>query len=417
VKSNLSPLTFDSLILLILCTLSEPLPAHAQSVDWRAARNVAGAYNAFGFNLLAQMRRSLPDKNIFISPVGAGFALAMVQNGAGGQTGEEIRQALQIDRMGAPEAIAATASLLQCLQNLNHGDGQGTKTQLEIANSLWINKGFPIKPSFLSVNQESFKAQVSGADFSAPATVPLINAWVSEHTHGTIPQILAPPLDPLTQVIVLDAIYFKSDWLFQFDPKLTSDKPFKLGDGKTPKYPRMYQTGRFQYFENRQLQAIALPYSYHVAMYVILPKSSLSTLVNQLTPDNWKKWTAQMTGRAGSVELPHMKLENSYGLDGSLAALGIRRAFTPEADFSGISDQSLYVSSVVQKTFVEVNEQGTMAGAATVLTLTAGIHDPKKEPPPFEMIVDHPFLVAICDNATGSVLFLGAIVDPGNSRP
>ncbi|MGA2177889.1 MAG: serpin family protein [Verrucomicrobiota bacterium] len=412
-KSNVCPRSFGLVILSILCTLLEPLPAHAQPGDWRAARDAAGAYNAFGFNLLAQMRKSLPGGNVFISPVGAGLALAMAQNGAGGQTREEIRQVLHIDRMGAPEANAANAALLQSLQQ----NPREENTQLEMANSLWIDKGFPIKPSFLATNQQSFRAQVSSADFRDPATVPLINAWVSEHTHGTIPQIVKAPLDSAVELIVLDAIYFKSDWMFQFDPKLTTDKPFKLADGRTPKYPRMYQTGKFSYYENVQLQAIALPYSYGFEMDVILPRFSLDKLVSQLTPDNWNEWTGYTAYRTGSVELPRMKLENSYELNGPLADLGMRRAFVfGAADFSGISDQSLYVSTVAQKTFVEVNEKGTEASAATELMVAAG-EAPEKPPPPFEMIVDHPFLVAICDGRAKSILFLGAIMDPGNSPP
>jgi serpin B len=151
-------------------------------------------------------------------------------------------------------------------------------------------------------------------------------------------------------------------------------------------------------------------------MYVILPKVPLDNLVKQLTPENWKEWTGQMSHRASSVELPRMKLKNSYELDGALRALGIRRAFGPEADFSGISDRSLYLSKVVQRTFVEVNEEGTEAGAATELFVALSINDPQSEPPPFKMIVDHPFLVAICDSLTGSGLFLGAIMDPAMTQ-
>ena len=301
------------------------------------------------------------------------------------------------------------------LQGLQQRRPFEKKFELEIANSLWIDKGFPIKPSFVAANQQSFQAQVSGADFRNPATVPLINAWVSEHTHGMIPQIVEAPLDRDVRLIVLDAIYFKSDWMFPFDPKLTTDKPFKLADGRTPKYPRMYQTGKFRYYENAQLQAIALPYSYEVEMYVILPKASLDNLVTQLRA-NWVEWTAPMQSRSGSVELPRMKMENGYDLKGSLAALGIRRAFVfPVADFSGISDETLYVSKVVQMTFIEVNEKGTVASAATGMSLSRGL--PPRPQPPFEMIVDHPFLVAISDRQSGSILLPGAIMDPGDSRP
>ncbi len=209
--------------------------------------------------------------------------------------------------MSAAEANAGNAALLQRLRNLKHGDQQAEKIQLEIANGLWVAHGFPIKASFISTNQESFQAQVSDADFNDPATVRQINAWVSEHTHGTIPHIAESPLDPLARLIVLDAIYFKSDWMFQFDPKATRDMPFRLADGRRTTRARMRQSGQFRYYENGQVQAIALPYSYAVQMYV------------------------------------------------------------------------------------EVNEKGTEASAATEMIISQGIHDPSKDPPPFTMMVDIPF--------------------------
>jgi serpin B len=219
------------------------------------------------------------------------------------------------------------------------------------------------------------------------------------------------PLEPALRLIVLDAIYFKGDWLAPFNKNRTRDLPFTLAGGQSITHPRMSRSGRFSYEEEDNFQAVALPYAGgDVSMYVFLPKGSLSDLLRSLTPERFDRAAARMESRHGTVELPRFKLENEYNLKGVLAAMGMRLAFTSGADLSGISSEPLKISWVKQKTYLEVNEQGTVAAAATGIGVTA--EAAHREPPPFRMVVDRPFFLAIREQQTGLLLFLGAIADP-----
>jgi serpin B len=368
-----------------------------------AIEKVAGSYNAFGLKLLAQTRQSVPGRNVFLSPAGLAFALSMAANGAQGETLRQILATLQ-QEAGAPDLNEANQALLEHLSKLD------SKIKLEIANSLWTARDVRIKPAFLAVSRQFYEAEVASVDFTNPATAQKINDWCSDHTHGKIPKMVEPPLDA-NRLIILDAIYFKGDWIVPFDKKLTRDLPFTLGNGQTVTHPRMSRTGDFQYYEDDAFQAVRLPYAGRaVSMYVFLPKKSLAGFLQNLTMENWEQWTAQFRSRKGTVELPRFKLENDYDLKGVLEALGMPAAFTRQANFHGISDEPLYIDWVKQKTYVDVNEEGTEAAAVSGIGMRALAV--RQEEPPFRMVVDRPFFLAIRENQSGAMLFLGAIVDP-----
>jgi serpin B len=368
-----------------------------------AIEKVAGSYNAFGLKLLAQTRQSVPGKNVFLSPAGLAFALSMAANGAQGETLRQMMAALQ-QEAGAPDLNEANQALLGHLSKLN------AKIKLEIANSLWTARDAKIKPAFLDVSRQFYQAEVASVDFKDPATAQKINDWCSDHTHGKVPKMVQPPLDA-NRLILLDAIYFKGDWTVPFDKKLTRDLPFTLGNGQTVTHPRMSRTGDFEYYEDDAFQAVRLPYEGRaVSMYVFLPKKSLAEFLQNLTMANWERWINQLRSRKGAVELPRFKLENEYDLKHVLEALGMPVAFTRRANFHGISDESLYIDWVKQKTYVDVNEEGTEAAAVTGLGFRASVA--RRGEPPFRMVVDRPFFLAIRENPSGAMLFLGAIVDP-----
>lgn len=369
------------------------------------AQDAARAYNKFGFQLLTQCRATLPNTNFFLSPAGAAFALSMVENGAKGQTLREMATVLQTENLPLIELNQANKALLDRLSSLN------PKIQLQIANALWSDKNAEIEPQFTSVNHDSYNAEVSSADFHAPATVNAINNWVSAHTDGKIPTIVEAPLDPALRLIVLDALYFKGDWLKPFDTNQTHDLPFILEGGQTITHPRMNRSGKFNYDEEDNFQAVALPYAGGgVNMYVFLPKGSLSALLQQLTSEQFDGAIQRMEPRQGTVELPRFKLQNDYNLTSVLKAMGMGLPFSAEADFSGISQVPLRISWIKQKTYVDVNEQGTVAAAVTGVMV--GAMAVRREPPPFRMIVDRPFFLAIRERQTGLILFLGAVSDP-----
>jgi serpin B len=363
------------------------------------------AYNRFGFELLAQARQKAPGTNLFLSPPGLAFALSMVQNGARGETLRQMAAMLHVEDIPAADLNTANKSLLDHLTSLD------PKLKLEIANGLWTDKSAVIEPEFAAANKSAFNAELLSADFKDPAFVKTINDWVSDHTDGKIPQMMQGLLDPMLRIIVLDAIYFKGVWLHPFDRAETRDLPFTLAGGQAVQHPRMVRSGEFSYRENETFQAVDLPYAgAEVSMVVFLPKGGLDEFLRTLTAENFEQWTGRMESRRGTLELPQFKLQNEYDLKPILAAMGMPLAFTPQADFSGISSQRLYISWVKQKTYVDVNEEGTEAAAATGIGARAmGV---RAQPPPFRMVVDHPFLVALRERKTGLILFLGAISDP-----
>jgi serpin B len=386
-------------VLLVFSFVTADTAVFAQAKD--DVEKLAGSYNGFGFKLLAQTRQSVPGKNVFLSPVGLAFALSMVANGAKGDTLREIMAATGENVMSAD---------LENRALLDHLLKSGPKIQLEIANSVWTAQDAKIKAPFLAATRQFYQAEVASVDFNNPATAQKINGWCSDHTHGKIPKMVEPPLNS-NRLILLDAIYFKGDWTEPFDKKLTRDLPFTLADGQTVSHPRMSRTGDFQYYEDDGFQAVSLPYAGGaVSMYVFLPKNSLDDFLQSLTPENWRRWATQLRSQKGTVELPRFKLENDYNLKEVLAAMGMPKAFTRQADFSRISDEPLYIGWVKQKTYVDVNEEGTVAAAVTGIGMRAMAV--RREPPPFRMVVDRPFCVAIRENQTGAILFLGAILDP-----
>ena len=380
-----------------LCTI---VPSHAGDVE-EAAR----AYNGLGFQLLAQCRQSLPKTNYFLSPAGLAFALSMVQNGAQGETLRQIMATLQVGNVPLPQLNEANKALLDHLSKLD------PKIKLEIANALWIDQKASINPDFISVNRRNYDAEVATGNFQDPATVRKINDWVSARTHEKIPTILEPPLHPRLRLILLDAIYFKGEWLAQFETNLTRDLPFTLGNGQTVQHPRMSRTGRYGYCEGDGFQAVELPYAGgEMSMFVFLPKGGLDEFLKKFAVKDFEASVQRMSSLKGTVELPRFKLENDYDLTGVLPAMGMPLAFTTRADFSRMSDEPLCISFVKQKTYVAVNEQGTEAAAVTAIGVRAMAM--RMEPPPFHFVVDRPFFMAIRERQTGLILFLGAISDP-----
>src|SRR5665213_3273982 len=361
---------------------------------------VASSYNAFGFKLLAQLRRSNPNQNIFISPPGVGFALSMVANGAKGETLRQISAVLQLDNTA--DLNAANHALLE--------EKLGPKIKLEIANGLWTSTS--LKPTFVAATLQAYQAELATVTFQDPQTVNAINDWVSKQTHGKITEMVQAPLESMLRLIVMNAIYFKGDWAVPFSPKQTHDKPFTLDNGQTISQPRMSWTGDFEYYENEVFQEVRLPYADgEASLGIILPRKNLKDLLRTSIPNGWG---GPMHLRKGTVELPRFKLKNSYNLNDALKTLGMPLAFTRQADFRGISTKGLYIGWVKQKTFVEVNEQGTEAAAVTGIGMEAmAVH---REPPPFRMVVDRPFMVALLEKKTGLILFLGAIVDPRSNE-
>ena len=383
-------------------------PSYEQLATPVVNPKVTAANTKFSFKLFSEILKqnnSQNSQNIFISPTSVAIALAMTYNGAKGETQQAMAKTLELQGISLQEINSANAALIAAVQNADD------KVQLNIANSLWAKQDINFNSDFLQTTEDFYKATVTNLDFSDPGAVNAINDWVKQSTNGKIDRIVQQ-INPDDVMFLINAIYFKGKWTKEFNPAQTTQQPFYLTAGEEKQHPLMSQSGEYSYYENKKFQAVSLPYGNdgRLSLYVFLPSdnSSLTAFYQALNADNWEKWIAQFRNRQGSIRLPRFKINYELTLNDTLKALGMEVAFEPKADFSGIGD-NLALSEVKHKTFVEVNEEGTEAAAATSvgITLTSA---PSEQP--FQMNVDRPFFCAIRDNQTGTVLFMGSIVNP-----
>lgn len=366
------------------------------------------ADNKLGLDIFSYLTVSRPQENVFISPLSIALALQMTMQGAGSQTFDAMAGALNLagqDRVAVGVGNQALRDQLT---------GADKKVRLDIANSLWLRKGTKLQKRFTSDCREYYSASVTALDFNRPDAVTVINNWVSQNTAGRIKQAVSQ-LMPDEIMVLINAIYFKGSWTTAFDPKLTSEREFHLASGSSSPRKMMRRDGEFRYKSDEMMQAVALPYGDgRLNMYVFLPREQqgVGMLIDRLNPEELAGLFEGFEEKKGEVVLPRFKIEFEQSLVKVLKLLGMGQAFTPAADFSQmvVPPATAAISDVLHKTFVEVNEEGTEAAAVTVVKMLATSMPGKVER--FSFVCDHPFLCAIRDDVTGSVLFLGAIFDP-----
>ena len=369
---------------------------------------ITDSNNQLGFTVLSEAQPN-KDGNIFISPTSLFMALSMVYNGADGVTKDEMAKVLQVEGIEADELNQANASLM----NLFHSSSE--KIQLNIANSIWLNENFHFQDDFAQNNRDYFNAEIQEIDIFDSESPKMINQWVKEKTNGKIEEIVDSPLDPDLVTILINAIYFKGDWKYEFDESQTEDRPFYLKDGSTKDVPLMSLEEKLAYMENETLQAVSLPYGEEneMSMNVILPKENvdLAEFQNMLTYENWQKWTSEFQVKEGTLLLPKFQLEYEATLNDMLKRLGMTTAFAKGANFGKMIQEAdpLWISQVKQKTYLDVNEKGTEAAAATSVEM---VTESFNMDGPFRMEVNRPFLIAITENQSNTILFLGAINNP-----
>jgi serpin B len=369
---------------------------------------LASANTAFGFALMKQVVNERPDANVFISPYSISAALQMLWQGAGGETKNEMDQALTLNGFKNEGVGAAYNALDKSIK------AAGSNVVLNIANSIWYAPNVVLKPKFLTVNQNFYGAKLGPLDFTDPRSAGVVNSWVSEATHGKIPKLVEPPLSSMTGAFLANAIYFKGAWEHKFDSSATKEQPFHLQNAQQKQTPLMSQSRKFSYQETSVFQAVRLPYAgERLGMFVFLPatNSNPDKVLAGLNTDNWQQEIVpRFREREGTVLLPRFKLEFKADLIPALKAMGIHQAFTHAADFSGISETEMFVSGVEHASFVEVNEEGTEAAAATGITMRMTSVRPTVKP--FQMIVDRPFFFVIEDKLTHAILFMGVVNEP-----
>lgn len=370
---------------------------------------LAGADNGFAFKLLREVSAAEPGKNAFISPYSAATALQMVAGGAVGQTKTEMDGLLGTAGL-SNEAVGQANH--EIAASLNTGN---TNVILTTVNAVWYQRDFAVDTNFVIRTKAAFGATFDPLDFKNPNSVGIINQWASDQTHGRIDH-LADGLDPeSTRLFLANAVYFKGKWSDPFDVSGTQNHPFHLRGGGEVQVPMMSKERTFSHRKGTGYEAVRLPYQdENLGMYVFLPdtNSSPEKLLDILNGDRWKRVTKPgFKDELGVLLLPKFKFDYTVLLNDPLKKLGMARAFDSEkADFGGIGKE-LYISTVLQKAFVEVKEEGTEAAAVTEIAVQAeGIE--MSPPEEFHMTVDRPFVFLIEDNKTGVILFMGVVYEP-----
>lgn len=383
----------------------------AYSVD----KTLVSADTEFAFNLFRELVNEDSDENIFISPLSISMALAMTYSGAEGTTKDAMSNTLNFGNMSLEDINQGFSNLTESLQNVDE------QVELMFGNSVWMSKEFEplVYQSSLDRVQSSFDDQTFIRDFGNPQTVNEINGWIDNATNGKIKNMINQ-ISPELVMLLINAIYFKGTWVTSFDKSQTKPQDFYLSPGNATEVNMMHTSGNFTYYSDGNCQVARLPYGRDkIAMYIFLPNEDvpLDSFIASLNQTTHDAYIGRLEPESNlNVQLPKFTVE--YGvkrLNTALENLGMTTAFDPyEANFSGIAStakENLYISFVDHKAVVEVNEEGTEAAAATIVGIGITIAGPH-QPPNF--IVNRPFYFEIRDDRSGSILFMGKIVNPAD---
>jgi serpin B len=384
------------------------------------ARAVADANNRFAFDLYSRLVKD-ESGNLFFSPFSISSALAITCEGAQGETAEEIRSVFYF-----PEEAAARRNGFSALNTgISSGDfGYSLRT----ASALWAEKTYPFRAEYTAIAERYYGAKVTNLDFikHPEESRVTINSWVEDKTEDRIRDLIpAGVIDPMTRLVITNAIYFKGDWVKQFDKNRTADAGFRTAPGTSVTVPMMERTDEnaiFLYAENSNFQMLSMPYEHSagksLSMVVLLPKEdSLAKTEADLNADMVSALQQSAKSRQVKVYFPKYTLKTRYEkLGRTLAAMGMPTAFTAGADFSGMDGTTnLFISDVIHQAFVAVNEEGTEAAAATAVVIRLAAAPGGSDMVPV-FRADHPFMFLIQDDDTGAILFMGRVVNPAGSQ-
>ena len=373
-------------------------------------QQLVAANNRFAFSLFREIARAEPvDKNVFVSPVSVAMALGMTVNGAQGATRDSMLRALELSGVPMDEVNRGYRGTIDLLRGLDPG------VEFTLANSIWARTGYAFGEPFLGDARTYFDAAVRVLDFGAPTAAQTINDWVSDQTRGKIPEIVDSPIPDSVIMYLINAIYFRGSWTQRFDPALTRDAPFYLRAGGSVSARMMTHAdpapARYAYDAGTVI--VDLPYGGRAwSMTIVLPPTAgaIDSLVAGLTRERWDGWMEALDTTGVLVTMPKFTLRYDLEMKDVLTALGMGIAFTGRADFTRLLPaDGAFISRVKHKTFLDVYEEGTEAAAVTMVEMGVTSAGP---PSPPRVVVDRPFLVAIRERLTGTVLFLGRITNP-----
>jgi len=422
-------IAFVIVLLVLTAKISErgkklPRAKPAVTPDANDITAVIAGNNAFALDMYTEIKDAKDiqqdNSNIFFSPYSISAALAMTYAGARGRTEKQMAKTLYLS---LPKEQLHPA--FRVLEKKLKADSKEHGYQLSIANALWGQEGYSYLPSFLAIAKNNYGATLKEVDFikETEKTRKIINIWVEEKTENKIAELIKPRvLSALTRLVLTNAIYFKGDWASKFEEENTQEQDFTTWSSsdnvhKTPKKVKvdmMFQKGSFKYAEDEHLQILELPYKgEYLSMIIFLPEAgyeNLEALEKDLTQKNMKDWLESLHKQQVILYVPKFKITSQFRLADYLKAMGIPDAFSlPPADFSGMSGKKdLFLSAVTHKAYVEVNEEGTEAAAATAVM--PALTSARVHPPIFR--ADHPFLFIIKDVSSGSIIFMGRVSNP-----
>ncbi len=395
---------FKSIVLFLFVTLMMTSGLKAQDL----AETIKGN-NEFAFSLYEEINNK--EEDVFFSPYSISSALAMTYNGARGKTKKEMQEVLNF--IANSEALSSHFSEL----NDNYRNLKQKEIQLNIANSLWCQEDFDFKQNFLDLNKKYYEAGIEKVNFEEnyKEIRDQINKWVENKTNNKIQELIKKGmLDELTRLVLVNAIYFKGMWEFPFDKAKTKEDTFYVYSKCMTKTDFMHRSLSAKYYKDDLAEMIELPYSgKKLSMMIVMPieKYGMKKLEERLDAELYESYNNSMYRTKVDLALPKFKIEAGYELNKPLKELGMETPFNSEADFSGISEkEELYISNIVHKSYVDVNEEGTEAAAATgvVMRKTTAVMETVK------FKADHPFIFFIKDNKTGSILFMGRLMNPAD---
>lgn len=404
----------------LLLTLAILITAFLSSCDWtnpddpefesnKKSTEVVTSNNNFGIDLFTMILEDEEKANVMISPASISIALGMTYNGAEGTSKDGFEDVLNYQDLTREEVNEVYRNLIEVLVSDTDGN------LVEIVNSIWHHENFPVHQSFLDVNNTYFDSEVRELDFSSASALDEINGWVSDKTHNKITKILEQ-LDPMSRMILINALYFNCVWEIEFDKDETEMLPFYYGDGTGFQTVEMMKTeSSFNYASTESFSAVELPYKNEkYSMFLFLPSTSLGLggLLQELSGEKWGEWLKEFQSEDKvQVILPKFKFDYDKSLKEELISMGLEVAFSESlADFSGISEIPLFISDVVHKTYIDCNEEGTEAAAVTAVVMNTTSIGPGGGP--IIIRYDRPFLFAISENSSKSIIFLGKLAEP-----
>ena len=398
-------------LMVMSCTNDTETPLTTDLTTTEKSAKIIAADNQFGFEIFQKVNASLSEsKNTMISPMSISLALGMLYNGTDGNTKTQMENMLHKSGLNADDINQSYKDLVTGLAS------HDPKVELSIANAIFYRNTFPVKTDFITTNQNYYQAEVSGLDFTKTTeTLNTVNGWVNTKTKGKIDQIISR-VNPEDVMYILDAIYFNGEWQYRFETKETADMSFTKEDQSVIQVPTMTIENPFNYFSDQNFQMLEMPYgSGKFSMLIFLPASGKCTndIISLMTAENVNGWISKMTEQKKKVFLPKFEFKFEDSLVDELKALGMTDAFNDtKANLTGISEAAkLFVSEVTHKSYIKVDERGTEAAAVTSIIVGTTSVGPDQN----TFKADHPFVFAIREKDTKSILFIGKVMNPNQN--